>query len=201
VNPRHITWLPYLACQAPLLINLSVTLFTARSARATMSSTSPRVTTSGGSEAEDVTVRHGTSDQSLFQAGCGNHRTDLEVGVEVLALATIAGELQSGEQADATNLADQRVLGESLLHALLQVGTGIPGIASEVLALDDIQVGDGRRDAHGVPGIGVTVANGTVGIGALLQYLPDSLTDYHPGQRLVGRGQPLATVIRSGFIS
>ena len=58
-----------LALTTPSRTSSSVTLSTARLARAIMSSTWSRVVISAGGKAEDITLRHGARNQVLFQRG------------------------------------------------------------------------------------------------------------------------------------
>ena len=83
------------------------------------------------------------------------------------------------------------MIGESLLHGVLQIGAGIAGVVDQALATDDLQVGDTGGGAQRMAGVGPAMADGAEFAGALLQHLPHAVTDDDPGQRLIGAGQAL----------
>ncbi len=80
---------------------------------------------------------------------------------------------------------------EGLAHPLLEISAGLAGVAREVLALDDVEVRKGRGRAERMGRIGVAVGERPVLLRALLQHPPDPLADDSPGERLVGRREPL----------
>ncbi len=98
-------------------------------------------------EPEDVAMGHGAHDDPLFQAGRRQLRPDAPVGLEALLLRRILRELDGGQQPRAAHLGDVGPVRELAAQPLQEVRPNARRVLRELLALDDVQVGE-RRGAR-----------------------------------------------------
>jgi hypothetical protein len=127
----------------------------------------------------------------LLQQRRGDGGADLPRRVEERPRRRVFRELDRAEQALAADLAHMGMLVQRGAQLAEQIGAGLPRIGHQPLTVDQRQIGDARRRADGMGGIGPAMADGAVLVGAAFQHRPHLLADDGARQRRIGRGQPL----------
>src|SRR5690606_27895215 len=85
-------------------------------------------------ERDDVAARQIARDQPLGEAGLHHARGHLVLWVERLLARLVGDQLDAHDQALAAHVADQRVLGERLAHAPLEVGADLARVLDQTLS-------------------------------------------------------------------
>src|SRR6185312_10946920 len=125
-------------------------------------------------------VAERSGNQSMLLRARDGIGTDRELGVEGLLSLLVLDQLDAANQADATNLANQRMLGK-LAQAALKRRRDAADLGQNVALLVDLQGLDCDRRAHGMTAVGVAMAE-SADLGAVVTDDPiDLLVDEEGG--------------------
>ena len=109
-----------------------------------------------------------------------------------LAWAGLVGDqFDGGDQADAADLAHQRMIGETAAQFGLHVRADRADMGADFHFVVDLQRLDRDGGGDRMAGVGEAVAEGADGMAFLGQRLEDEVVHHHGADRQVGRGQRL----------
>ena len=135
--------------------------------------------------------RQRPDDQAGLEARGRDRLAHLLRGLERPAARAVGHELDARHEADAPHVAHQRQAGDALAERGLHVGAGPRGVADEILAEEDVQVGHRGRRAHRVPAVREAVGESADLGRPGPEHRPHPLGDDHAGEREVAAREPL----------